>query len=60
MAKKNSDGTYTVRFGCDGQANNIPTKGHDGSWNVLVRQYTPSKRVESLKIDPSKTIKPVK
>lgn len=60
IAEKNADGTFTVRFGCDGQANNIPTKGHDGSWNVLVRHYTPSPLVKELNIDPSKTIKPVK
>ena len=60
IATKNADGTFTVRFGCEGQENNIPIKGHDGSWNVLVRHYTPSERVQSLHIDPSKTIKPVK
>jgi len=60
IAKPNADGTFTVRFGCPGQENNIPIKGHDGSWNVLVRHYTPSDRVKELKIDPSKTIKPIK
>ncbi|WNC73856.1 DUF1254 domain-containing protein [Thalassotalea psychrophila] len=60
IAVANKDGTFTVHFGCDGKANNIPTKGHDGSWNVLVRHYTPSARVKDLNIDPSKTIAPVK
>lgn len=43
----NSDGTYTLRFGCEGQPNNIPTiEGNKtGKFNVLVRHYNPSEPV---------------
>lgn len=46
---KNSDGTYTLRFGCDGQANNIPiVEGNTtGKFNVLLRHYGPSKHVSA-------------
>ena len=44
---QNDDGTYTVRFGCDGEPNNIPTaEGNTtGKFNVLMRHYGPSEMV---------------
>lgn len=44
---KNADGTYTLRFGCEGQANNIPiAEGNTtGKFNVLMRHYGPSEKV---------------
>jgi len=47
--QKNADGTYTLRFGCDGMANNIPTvQGNTtGKFNVLMRHYGPSKEVSN-------------
>ena len=58
-AKLNEDGTYTVRFGCEGQVNNIDTRtGNDtGSWNAALRAYRPSKLVQSGKWEPLKTVK---
>ena len=46
---KNADGTYTIRFGCDGQPNNIPIiEGNiTGKFNVLMRHYGPSKQVSN-------------
>lgn len=46
---QNADGTITLRFDCDGQANNIPTvEGNATSkFNVLIRHYGPSKEVSS-------------
>ncbi|WP_373951943.1 DUF1254 domain-containing protein [Vibrio pomeroyi] len=43
----NSDGTYTLRFGCEGQPNNIPTMDGNstGKFNVLMRHYNPSEPV---------------
>lgn len=43
----NSDGTYTLRFGCEGQPNNIPTMegNKTGKFNVLMRHYNPSEPV---------------
>lgn len=45
--EKNRDGTYTLRFGCEGQPNNIPiTEGNTtGKFNVLMRHYGPSEMV---------------
>ncbi|MGR3712470.1 MAG: DUF1254 domain-containing protein [Shimia sp.] len=45
--EQNKDGTYTVRFGCDGQPNNIPTIDGNttGKFNVLMRHYGPSEMV---------------
>ena len=45
--EQNADGTYTLRFGCDGQPNNIPTmEGNTtGQFNVLMRHYGPSEMV---------------
>ncbi len=57
-AEKNDDGTYTVRFNCEGEANNIDTKtGNDtGSWNAILRAYRPSKLVQSGKWEPFRTV----
>jgi len=46
---KNDDGTYTIRFGCDGQVNNIPIREGNttGKFNVLMRHYGPSKMVSN-------------
>lgn len=45
--EKNADGTYTVRFGCDGEPNNIPIADGNatGRFNVLMRHYGPSQMV---------------
>jgi hypothetical protein len=60
---KNADGTYTLRFGCDGQPNNIPiVEGNTtGKFNVLIRHYGPSKEVSEGKdgYDPTKSFKKV-
>ena len=44
---QNADGTYTLRFGCHGQPNNIPVAEGNatGKFNVLMRHYGPSKQV---------------
>ena len=61
--EQNADGTFTLRFGCDGQANNIPTvEGNStGKFNVLIRHYGPSKEVSSGEdaYNPTKSIKKV-
>jgi hypothetical protein len=46
---QNTDGTYTVRFGCKGQPNNIQVvEGNTtGKFNVLMRHYGPSKQVSN-------------
>jgi hypothetical protein len=46
---KNADGTYTLRFGCEGQPNNIPiVEGNTtGKFNVLMRHYGPSEQVSN-------------
>ena len=46
---KNADGTYTLRFGCDGKPNNIPiVEGNTtGKFNVLMRHYGPSEMVSN-------------
>jgi len=56
-AKPNKDGTYTVRFGCDGQENNIQIKNESGAWNAILRAYRPSKLVQSGKWTPLETVK---
>jgi hypothetical protein len=58
-ATTNDDGTYTVRFGCEGQANNIDTAtGNDtGTWNAILRAYRPSPLVQSGKWEPLKNVK---
>jgi len=47
--EQNSDGSYTFRFGCDGQPNNIPVlEGNTtGKFNVLMRHYGPSEMVSN-------------
>jgi len=47
--EQNADGTYTLRFGCEGQPNNIPTvEGNTtGKYNVLMRHYNPSEEVSN-------------
>ena len=46
---KNAEGTYTLRFGCDGQPNNIPIREGNttGKFNVLMRHYGPSEPVSN-------------
>ena len=46
---QNEDGTYTIRFGCEGQPNNIPIiEGNTtGKFNVLMRHYGPSEEVSN-------------
>lgn len=62
--EKNSDGTYTLHFGCEGKVNNIPTtEGNTtGKFNVLFRHYGPSEMVSTDKegYNPSIFIKEVK
>ena len=62
--EKNSDGTYTLRYGCDGQPNNIPIRegNKTGKFNVLMRHYGPSKMVSNDEegYNPTKNIKEVK
>ncbi len=45
--EQNADGTFTLRFGCAGMPNNIPTvEGNTtGRFNVLMRHYGPSQMV---------------
>lgn len=45
----NSDGTYTVRYGCDGQPNNLPIRegNETGKFNVVMRHYGPSEMVRN-------------
>ena len=61
---KNADGTYTLRFGCDGEPNNIPIiEGNTtGKFNILMRHYGPSEQVSNGDegYDPTKLIKKVK
>jgi hypothetical protein len=61
---KNTDGTYTLRFGCEGQPNNIPIREGNttGKFNVLIRHYGPSKEVSEGKdgYDPTEFIKKTK
>jgi hypothetical protein len=46
---QNADGTYTLRFGCQGQPNNIPiAEGNaTGKFNVLMRHYGPGEQVSN-------------
>ena len=60
---QNPDGTYTLRFGCEGQPNNIPiAEGNTtGKFNVLIRHYGPSEQVRNGDdgYDPTKLISQV-
>ncbi|PWJ43181.1 DUF1254 domain-containing protein [Sediminitomix flava] len=62
--EKNADGTYTLRFGCDGMPNNIPIREGNttGKFNVLMRHYNPSEEVSNKEdgYDATKNIKKVK
>ena len=61
---QNEDGTYTVRFGCDGQANNLPIRegNKTGRFNVVMRHYGPSEMVKAGQegYNPTEDIKKVK
>lgn len=61
---QNADGAYTLRFGCEGQPNNIPiVEGNTtGKFNVLMRHYGPSEMVNNGEdgYDATKFIKKVK
>lgn len=47
-ATANEDGTYTVSFGCGKDApNNIATKNKSGVFNLGVRHYQPSEKVQN-------------
>lgn len=60
----NKDGTITLRFGCDGEANDIPIREGNttGKFNVLMRHYGPSKKVSNGEegYNPTLHIKKVK
>ncbi|WNC72264.1 DUF1254 domain-containing protein [Thalassotalea psychrophila] len=56
-AVKSADGTYTVRFGCDGQENNININNDTGTWNAIMRAYRPSPLVQSGQWQPLKHVK---
>jgi len=62
--EQNKDGSYTLRFGCEGQSNNLPiAEGNDtGKFNVLVRHYGPSSYVSNgdSGYNPAKLIRKVK
>ena len=47
--EKNADSTYTIRYGCDNQPNNIPIREGNttGKFNVVMRHYGPSKMVSN-------------
>ena len=54
-AKRNSDGTYTISFGCgEGSPNNLAIDNPSNEFNILARHYRPSKRVieEGYRIVP--------
>ncbi|MBT8293247.1 MAG: DUF1214 domain-containing protein [Eudoraea sp.] len=61
--ERNADGSYTIRFGCDGKPNNIPIREGNttGKFNVLMRHYGPSEMVSNGEEDynATKSIKKV-
>ena len=59
---QNKNGTYTVRFGCDGQPNNVPIRDGNttGRFNVVMRHYGPSEMVKLGKEGYNPTLKIVK
>ena len=61
---QNADGTFTLRFGCEGQPNNIPiVEGNTtGKFNVIMRHYGPSEQVlnDEEGYDATKFIRKVK
>ena len=60
--EKNPDETYTLRFGCDGQPNNIPIRAGNttGRFNVVMRHYGPSEMVKLGKEGYNPTLKIIK
>jgi hypothetical protein len=60
---QNIDGTYTVRYGCDGQPNNIPIRegNKTGKFNVVMMHYGPSKMVADKEdgYNPTENIKKI-
>ena len=47
-ASANSDGSYTIHFGCGADAlNNLPIQNDTGVFNFVVRHYIPSERVRN-------------
>jgi len=47
-ASPNSDGSYTIHFGCGADAlNNLPIENDTGVFNFVVRHYIPSERVRN-------------
>ena len=62
--EKNPDGSYTLRFGCDGKPNNIPIRegNETGKFNVVMRHYGPSEMVKNKKkgYNPTENIEKVK
>ena len=61
--EKNTDGTYALGFGCDGQPNDIPIRegNKTGKFNVVMRHYGPSEMVSNKKegYNPTENIKKV-
>ena len=54
-AQKNSDGTYTISFGCgEDYPNNLEIDNPSNEFNILARHYRPSKRIieEGYRIVP--------
>ena len=48
IASLNTEGTYTVRFGCgENSINNVPILNDTGVFNFVVRHYIPSERVRN-------------
>ena len=56
---QNKDGTYTVRFGCDGQPNNLPIREGNKThkFNIVIRHYGPSEMVKMGKEGYNPTLK---
>lgn len=59
-AVPNADGSYTVRFGCEGQPNNVEIQNDTGTWNTILRAYRPSELVQSGTWEPLKHVVPAK
>lgn len=58
-AVPNEDGTYTVRFGCKGEPNNIDIENPTGEWTPMFRHYKPSQLVLDGGFNAVHEIKPV-
>lgn len=55
----NADGSFTVRFGCEGQKNNMVIDNPTGAWQIVGRHYMPSQAVRNgeitiIDVKPSK------